>query len=132
MRIVADGRLFAFMRCTPWPKLLFFAGQYDVIGDDCCLGTAARIWLYGCSAQAHTEAFLFPEADVHQTVEDYAVFREAATRHAERSYERLMDRVGVKVLLPKMRKWIASTKAKHLGPAERGRFSSPLARRQST
>ena len=100
LRVVADGRLFTFQRATPWPKLLVFCGNNDAIGDDCCLHTSAKVWLYGCSAKSHSQVYFVPLADLLHIVEEYAIFRTAGDRGTNgpttascgRSRRKLLDR----------------------------------------
>ena len=103
VRVVAHGRLFTFMRCVPWPKLLFFAGSYATVGEDCALVFAARVWLYGCSAQSHTEAYVVPVADLVHLLEDYRDLRPGVHAAAAESYRRLAHRVAGRILVPKLR-----------------------------
>ena len=107
LRVVADGRLFTFQRATPWPKLLVFCGNNDAIGDDCCLHTSAKVWLYGCSAKSHSQVYFVPLSDLLHIVEEYAVFRTAANAAAKRSYDRLVRQVAAKVIRPKFRMLLA-------------------------
>ena len=94
IRVIAHGRLFTFMRCVPWPKLLFFASENQTVGEDCALAFAARVWLYGCSAQSHTEAYFVPIADLLQVVDDYSVLRAGAVLVADAAHDRLRIRVA--------------------------------------
>ena len=107
VRVVAHGRIVAFMRASPWPRVLRFVDLGERFGDETILAHLGPTWRFSTIAHNHSEIYLLPTADLKAVVKRFPSLRRAANVAAKAAAERVMERVAERVLAPFVRRFLA-------------------------